>query len=75
MPNPTRIVTRPQDDAGLFEVEAVRSAVLNLGALVTVLARSGQTGLSGKVEDAAAMLYKAASEAEAEIKERQTVRQ
>ena len=74
MPSPTRIVTRPQDDAGLFEVEAVRSAVLNLGALVTVLVRSNQTGLSSVVEDAISMLYKAASQAEAEIRERQTVR-
>ena len=67
-------VTRLQDDAGLFEVEAVYRAAMNLGALVTVLARSNQTGLSSVVEDAISMLYKAASEAEAEIRERQTVR-
>ena len=68
---PTRTVTRPQDDLGLFEVEAVRSAVVKLHPLVRLLAVHNHTGLITSVENAAAKLLNAADQAEEEIMGRQ----
>ena len=62
-----------QDDEGLFEVEAVRSAVVKLEALVAVLAATNHTGLIYEVENAISHLFTAANRAEDEIRERQGV--
>ena len=70
---PIKTVTRPQDDAGLLEVEAVRTAVKHLHRLVGTLAIHNHTGLICKVEDALAYLSNAANRAEEEIRDRQRV--
>ena len=59
-----------QADEGLYEVEAVRSAVLKLQQLVALLAVHNHTGLLYKVEDCMGTLSRYANQAEAEIKER-----
>ena len=62
-----------QDDEGLFEVEAVRSAVVKLEALVAVLAATNHASLIYEVENSMSRLFAAANKAEEEIRERQGV--
>ena len=62
-----------QDDEGLFEVEAVRSAVVKLEALVAVLAATNHTGLIYEVENCIGQLLRGANKAEDAIRERQGV--
>ena len=59
-----------QADEGLYEVEAVRSAVLKLQQLVALLAVHNHTGLIYEVENCIARLSAAANKAEDEIKQR-----
>ena len=62
-----------QDDEGLFEVEAVRSAVVKLEQLVALLAVHNHTGLIYEVENCIGRLSSGANKAEDEIRERQGV--
>ena len=59
-----------QADEGLYEVEAVRSAVLKLQQLVALLAVHNYTGLVYEVENCIGRLSSGANKAEDEIKQR-----